>query len=131
MKLVKIGAVGAVALAVVGCTVTLDPAKIGPFPNDYKALIKATVMREFFDPYSMRSVSISYPESGYLFFQQGWLVCLEANAKNRMGGYVGLKRTAYLIHEDTVVNQMEGAPLCDKVSYQPWPEMENGGNSAR
>jgi hypothetical protein len=132
MKTSIAGAVGVVALSlVVGCTVTADPAKIGPFPTDYKATIKATILKQFFDPYSMRSVSISYPETGYLFFQQGWIVCVEANAKNRMGGYVGLRQTAYLIHEDAVAQEMEDAPLCAKVSYQPWPEMENGGSSAR
>ena len=109
-----------------GCTVTPNPDAIGPYPADYKQTLKAHVLRTYFDPYSIRSVSVSEPIQGHLFFQQGWIVCLEANAKNKMGGYIGLQRTAYLINRDNVTQKMKNSPLCNdtKMIYSPWPELE-------
>ena len=109
-----------------GCAVTPNPEAMGPYPTHYKEVIKTHIQRSFFDPYSLRGVSISMPMQGHLFFQQGWIVCLEANAKNRMGGYIGLQRTAYLLNYDAVLQSMDKAPLCNnpQVSYTPWPEIE-------
>jgi len=109
-----------------GCAVTPNPDAIGPYPTDYKQMLKSHVLRTYFDPYSIRSVSVSQPIQGHLFFRQGWIVCLESNAKNRMGGYIGLQRTAYLLNRGNVVQTMEKAPLCNdaQVSYSPWPELE-------
>jgi hypothetical protein len=119
---------GAVVFAVVvsGCAIKPNPEEIGPYPSNYKEMLKAHVLRTYFDPYSLRSVSVSQPIQGHLFFQQGWVVCLESNAKNRMGGYAGLQRTAYLLNRNAVVQTMEKATLCDdaRVSYSPWPELE-------
>ena len=113
-------------LLLVGCAVTPNPEAIGPYPSDYKETLKAYVLRTYFDPYSIRSVAVSQPIQGHLFFQQGWIVCLESNAKNRMGGYIGLQRTAYLLNRGNVAHAMEKAPLCDnaQVSYSAWPELE-------
>ncbi len=120
-----LGAVLMVAL-ISGCAVTPNPEAIGPYPSDYKETIKAHILRTYFDPYSVRSASVSMPREGHLFFQQGWIVCLEANAKNRMGGYIGIKRTAYLINRRSVVQTMDNAPLCDNSNtyLYPWPELE-------
>ena len=114
---------GVLVFALFGC-VTPDRSQIGPFPSNYKEIIKQTILKSYYDPYSIRSAAISYPQTGHLFFQQGWIVCVEANAKNRLGGYVGLKQTAYLLHNGTIVGQMQAAPLCQQVSYQPWPALE-------
>lgn len=121
----QLGAVLFVVL-ISGCAVTPNQDAIGPYPTDYKETIKAHVLRTYFDPYSVRSASVSQPIQGYLFFQQGWIVCLESNAKNRMGAYIGVQRTAYLLNRETIVRTMENAPLCDKpqVSYSSWPELE-------
>lgn len=109
-----------------GCAVTPNPDAIGPYPSDYKGNLKSHILRTFFDPYSIRSASVSQPIQGHIFFQQGWIVCLELNAKNRMGGYIGLQRTAYLLNRGNIVQTMEKAPLCNaaKLSYSPWPELE-------
>lgn len=80
-------------------------------------------MCTFYDPYSIRSVSVSTPIEGHIFFQRGWITCLKANAKNRMGGYTGLQSTAYLIHQGEVINVQENSDLCEEsqVIYYPWP----------
>jgi hypothetical protein len=114
---------GAMALALAGC-VTPNAEQIGPFPNNYKQAVEAYVKESFFDPYSMRDVALSAPQTGHLYFQQGWVVCLQANAKNRMGGYTGMKRTALLINNGKVQQSMPDAPFCQGVSVTPWPEME-------
>lgn len=115
-----------VVFLLASCAVTPNPDAIGPYPSNFKESLKAHVLRTYFDPYSIRSVSVSEPIQGHLYFQQGWLVCLESNAKNRMGGYIGLQRTAYLFNRGSIVQTMDKAGLCDnaKLGYSPWPELE-------
>ena len=108
------------------CTVMPNQDEIGPFPSDYRDVVKKHLQRTLFDPYSVRGASISLPSEGHLFFRQGWIVCVELNARNRMGGYVGLQRTAYLINRGTITKTMEKAPLCDgnHLAYNRWPDIE-------
>ncbi len=115
------------AVVISGCAVTPNPEAIGPYPDNYKDILKTYVLRNYFDPYSIRSASVSQPVQGHFFFQQGWIVCLELNAKNRMGGYIGLKRTAYLINRGVIIQTIEQPPLCDDPRlffYSAWPELE-------
>lgn len=119
-----VGLMSATMLILSACAVKPDPEAAGPYPSNYKEILKRHIEESFYDPYSIRSVSISGPQMGHLYFRQGWIVCLEANAKNRLGGYVGLSRDAYLINRGQVVNMMEEAPFCDDLTLSPWPEME-------
>lgn len=113
-------------LILTGCAVTPNQNEIGPYPASYEKIVKTHILRTFFDPYSIRSASISEPVQGHLLFQQGYIVCVELNAKNRMGGYIGLQKTAYLLNRDTVVQTMTKAPLCNspQLNFSPWPELE-------
>ena len=122
-----------IAILLQGCAVTPDLRQIGPYPANYKSIIKDYAEKAFFDPYTMRSVSLSSPVEGHLFFQQGWITCLRANAKNRMGGYTGLKSTAILINNGRVVQTMSEAPLCNdpRIQYEPWPEMDAGTSTPK
>lgn len=124
-KWVQVGlSVGIGSIIITGCTVTPNPQAIGPYPSRYKEIVKSYVEQTYFDPYSMRSVEISTPVQGYIFFQQGWIVCLQNNAKNRMGGYIGLKKTAFLINHDRITQQLDNMPLCNELELSPWPELE-------
>ena len=88
-----------------GCIpVTINSDTVGPYPDNYREIIKAHVLHTFFDPYSIRSASITGVGRGHLYFQPGWVVCLQCNAKNRLGGYVGIKKTAYLIYKGAVID---------------------------
>ena len=109
------------AVCVSGC-VTANPEAIGPYPTNWEQALRETIRKTFFDPYSIRDARATSPQQGHLYFQQGWVVCFEANAKNRMGGYTGLKRTAYLLNNGQVVNAMTDAPMCNGpgLSYQPF-----------
>ena len=119
-----------------------DLAAAGPFPNDYKAIVATYIRRSFFDPYSLRDVKISEPVHGWTVTSgggllnpadghttsEGWMVCVELNGKNRQGGYAGLSRSMYLIHDDQIVRSDSDDPsVCRGASLTPWPEMENIG----
>jgi len=80
----------------------------------------------FMTPILCEMYQISQPIQGHILSQQGWIVCFEANAKNRMGGYVGIQRGAYLINRDSVVQTWANAPLCNdtRFQYSPLPELE-------
>jgi hypothetical protein len=103
----------ALAAATLSGCVTASSEAIGPYPTNWEQALRDTIRKTFFDPYSIRDARATSPQTGHLFFQQGWVVCFEANAKNRMGGYTGLKRTAYLLNNGQVVNSMTDAPLCN------------------
>jgi hypothetical protein len=95
-------------LAACGST---DPQVVGPYPADYRELVREAARQAYFDPYSMRDVRIATPREGRVYFDRGWVVCLQANARNRMGAYTGLQYTAFLIRDGRVVNATE-LPQC-------------------
>ena len=101
---------------------------IGPYPYaaDFKPVVMAHIRKTFVDPYSIRSASVSQAVRGHLEGQQGWLVCVEANAKNRVGGYVGLQRAAVLLKHGQVALSRPDSGVCNgpSWSYLPWPELE-------
>jgi hypothetical protein len=105
--------------------------KFGPIPGSsrdnaaystYKNSIKQFVSETFFDPYSMRDVSISrvYEDTN------GTLICFEANARNRMGAYVGRDRIAFRFKDGKLDGAIKGHPVCSHpvITYTTWPEME-------
>ena len=110
-----------------GCAVSPNSKLIGPWPTDYKEIIKVHVLRTYFNPYSLRNVKISTPTPGYLFFREGYIACLEAKADYRAEGYTGrLRRTAFLIKYGTVVYTLNNAAICNsaEISYMRWRELE-------
>lgn len=118
-------------LALAGCAGTGDP---GPYPANYKQLIAGYVRANYADPYSMRDVAVGAPVPGHYGATDGWWVCFQENAKNRMGGYTGLRQSAFFIAQD----QIHAADLdmgyaleaaCAGRTISPWPEMEMAGGS--
>jgi hypothetical protein len=110
----------------VGCAARISESDAGPRPHDYKASLKAYVAQSFYDPYSLRSIGVTELVPGrFGVLGSGWIVCLQANAKNRMGGYTGLQRTSYLFQGDNIVMSGEYANACEGVPFFPWPEMED------
>jgi hypothetical protein len=122
--------IGRIAAACAGMTVVAGCAlggaqSAGPEPANYKAAMAAMIEGTFFDPYSLREVAISEPFPHQALMNPGWVVCLSANAKNRLGGYAGVRTMAYLMRGDEVVDKLLSAAPCDDVAMAPWPEMEN------
>lgn len=68
---------------------------------------------------------MSRPVPGRMMLQSGWIVCFQTNAKNRMGGYVGLKQTAFLFQGEELVSAPDANALaCEGIPLEPWPELE-------
>jgi hypothetical protein len=93
--------------------------------NTYKEKIKKQIHRAFHDPYSLRDVAIS----DIVAFRDMTFLCLEANAKNRMGAYVGLRRVLFVVEKDDIVGPItdeNATSICSSmmIHYSPWPEME-------
>lgn len=86
--------------------------------------MKAYIKENYFDPYSMRDVEISKPEKGHMGLNNGYILCVKMNAKNRNGGYTGMSRTGYLIRNDVVIMNETNSLYCDRATFTKWPEME-------
>lgn len=126
-------AVSLIVLALSGCAAKWTQEGAGPYPDNYKEIVSAFVKKTHYDPYSLRDVAISKPTPGVFFVNQGYYVCFQCNAKNRMGGYVGISRNAYLINSSGVILAFENAMRCndgqpDAAMLEPWPEMEMAGD---
>ncbi|MBX4992886.1 hypothetical protein ABID08_002057 [Rhizobium binae] len=79
----------------------------------------------FYDPYSIRDASIS---NAVTLLDTGYRsICVRFNAKNRMGGYVGMTSTSLRFRGASVVSSLQDAPGCntDRLQYSAFPELEN------
>ena len=114
------------ALAMLSSCAQYNPESAGQPPTDHKAAVANYIKTTFFDPYSLRDVAISDPVPGIMFYQSGYLVCFQANAKNRMGGYIGIHRTGLLLRNDAVIAYLDEDSRCyaPELAMAPWPEME-------
>lgn len=131
------------AALVSACTGTAPPTSAtdgseGP-PANYREQVTARVKRSFFDPYSIRDAAISRPFMQGAAFDgatpiphSGWMVCVKANAKNRMGAYTGLSETGYMFKGGAIVDADFKGHFCAAAaqSYGPFPEIEAGGKAA-
>lgn len=103
-----------------------------PFPENYKQIVLQGIKDRFFDPYSIRDAAISSPRVGPPFNiggSEGWVVCFKGNVKNRMGGYIGMRESVFMIRGGKVIDFTEGpepfytAPYyCKDVTYEPFSE---------
>ena len=138
----------ALSVALSGCAPTVDVTTgaigdygAGPLPADYRKIVKEHVRNSFYDPYSIRDAQIAAPKMSSApvlipnslgiggTFTHVWVVCLRANAKNRMGAYIGMTPTAVFITNNKVANTVGGAESgaahmwCDGSAYEPFPEV--------
>lgn len=97
-----------------------------PLPANYRVMVAEHVRKSFFDPYSMRDVGISQPIPGAAFTGSVSTVCVQANAKNRMGAYTGLKATSFTFRggQITVADTEYAGITCAAAVYGPFPELE-------
>jgi len=85
----------------------ISKADFGFYPENYKEIVKNYYSNSLFDPYSAHYIWLKPPTRGYISIHNqlhfGYLVHIELNAKNRMGGYVGSKAIAVLIKNNYVI----------------------------
>lgn len=108
----------------------VTPAAVADLPADYRQQIIVRAKTEFFDPYSIRDASIATApiSGGSIITGSNAIICIKANAKNRMGGYTGMQTTSYIFKGGliTMVDQQYAALTCNPAVYEPFPELEGG-----
>lgn len=99
-------------------------AEAKPVPASVKAAIVKDARDYLVDPYSVRDAEISNMQfnkhSGL-----HWL-CVKANAKNRMGGYVGRQSVEVWVRNGQLAGNIPNSPACSNPSmkWQAFPELE-------
>ncbi len=98
-----------------------------PMPANYRGQVADRVRATFFDPYSIRDAGISIPIAGQSLLGPMHTVCVRANAKNRMGGYIGIRETSYIFRNGQIsLSDAEYAALtCANAVYEPFPEIDS------
>ncbi len=125
--------VAACLFGLAGCMevqpVATSEVNVAP-PSNPRAAALSYVRQTYFDPYSVRDASISQPfvlPYGLSGQSQAWVVCVRANAKNRLGGYAGLQETLIVFDGDTVNasrSMRDATSACRSAQYGPFPELE-------
>lgn len=107
----------AVAAAVVlsGCAVAtpedLAKADYGPYPTNYEAVVRSYMNRTLKDPESARYEFLNSPKqswNGIGGLKFGYSVCVNINAKNSYGGYVGTRMSYFMIKDGRVIDSSHG-----------------------
>lgn len=122
----------ALAGAVVAGCQTSGGSAPAAVPANYRVMVADEVRKTFFDPYSIRDASISAPIPGTSMMGAMHTVCVRANAKNRMGGYTGIRTTAVVIRSGavTVSDQSVADIACASATYEPFPEIDSAAAPA-
>jgi len=123
-----------------GCvTDEVSPADAGPppDPSKYRLAVRDYLRTTLIDPYSVRDAQIGKPAPGQIHIEgtlrheAGWVVCVRANAKNRMGGYMGQRETMVLLRGNNAIASASPPPgsyhfrtNCASPEYEPFPEIE-------
>lgn len=101
-------------------------------PAEAKQIVLAGRAQIWKDPYSIRDARIGEPYAcagglAHVGNMPNVCVCVEANARNAFGGYVGLKQSAVLISGRAIVDVMppRSQDRCD--SLLPFPDL-NGAD---
>lgn len=127
--------VAAAAAVLSACQTTNDGGPTASVPQqadvppNYRAVVRAAVRDRFFDPYSIRDAAISKPIPGSTLAGTTQTVCVRANAKNRMGGYVGRKATVFVFRQGELTRTTDNRyaeATCRNAEYEPFPEIEEG-----
>lgn len=102
----------------------------GPAMDYHKRAILKYVRNHFKDPYSIRDAEIShYGIQAEHSTRERTIVCVQLNAKNGFGGYVGRSTVQFEFGGRGVRSATEDHPQCtemngDGLKYGPFPELE-------
>lgn len=103
----------------------------GTLTGEHRNTVATNIRERLVDPYSVRSAKLgtltensdtSGKADAALF-----IACAEFNSKNRMGGYTGTSRLAYVLREDgslfKAVPEYQTDAVCANVAGEPFPEL--------
>jgi hypothetical protein len=100
-------------------------------PDGYRAQITAYYKSALKDPDSVKGAMISGPTTAFVGLLNGGnvpAVCVRFNAKNSMGGYVGLRTTAVVFRDGRISGTtppIQGT--CEREQWQEYPELNGLG----
>lgn len=112
----------AVLLLANGCTVPAANADYGQFPTSYEKFAEANIIEQLIDPESAR-FRFGFPLRAYMnqgllrgggVGHTGYVLPVEVNAKNRVGGYTGFQTWFFLVKDSWVSH-------CESGSYKNHP----------
>lgn len=91
----------------------ISNADYGLYPINFKKIIKESMEKSLFDPYSAVYSNWNGPIKGYtggnfIKTEFGFMVCVNINAKNRMGAYTGSQNFYFLIKSNIIVKKYTG-----------------------
>jgi hypothetical protein len=113
------------------CGSEMPREAVGQVPPDYKQIIVAAVRKHFYDPFSIRDAKVSSIFKGFnAMAYPRWSVCIEANAKSRVGGYTGLDFHLIQFLDGKLVLFTENWAQtwqCKDRDYTPFPDINWGG----
>lgn len=102
-----------------GCAIFSRPtshdlynADYGPCPDNHEELIKRFYHIRLFDPYSavytFDKFCKGWEWSDFLKIKPrfGWIICGTLNAKNRLGGYIGVSPFYIFIRDGRIINEI-------------------------
>ena len=89
-----------------------------PLTIDYERVIKGYFEKVLFDPYSAH-YNFGYPRTYWLKkppllgggIDAGYMVFVGVNAKNRMGGYVGMKEYGFLFKDNQIIKILQPSEI--------------------
>jgi len=89
--------------ASVGQVASSGEEHIGPYPENWRTIVRNYIKSSYVDPYSVRDSEAAAPFRNKALFFDSWDICIRNNAKNRMGGYTGLTTSVISVQKGEVV----------------------------
>lgn len=113
------------AVTLSACMATTDSQPTDPFPANYRQIVADHLKSNLFDPYSVRNAQISEPRAHNAIAGPRWNVCFRGNAKNRLGGYTGMRDTLFVIQSGRIIatDDEYGSTTCAGATFGPFPEL--------
>lgn len=124
----KIFAVLVICVALSACgsltkSASENDAIRGPYPANWKAIVKQYIRSHYYDPTSvLDSVAAAPFKTRNNLKDATWSICIINNAKNRFGAYTGRKLTILEVSNGQVDHTQEDyeAP-CQGAQFEPLP----------
>jgi hypothetical protein len=135
MNFRMIGGLTAVAMLLAGCETTAPTAEnkvtVAQIPSNYRSLAADYFKRTLKDPYSVRDAQITEPTVIFVGLVNGTKapgVCVQMNAKNSFGAYIGQQAFAVSFRNGQILTVAPPVfDTCSKAQWRPFPEMNGNG----
>jgi hypothetical protein len=125
----NIGAAVTAALVLCACSSFIPnkekPVEENLYPKNYKAAILDRLRQQLPDAKGIRGAYLAEPTLKARDAVTRYIACIRFDAKDDRGRYQGNKDYAAFFFGGELTQIIDaGRELCDKVAYQPFPELE-------